>query len=187
MLNKLRKGQVTIFGKSISVLAALLTLAVLSGVGLALLTTYITITGSATVAQSIVIDTSDSTSGCHLTWSGHSTDECTAETPSSATFDISVAAGETRAIGIKIKNQATVDAQFGLTSTSADPLYASDVAVTYWDNYDSVDETCIGNEIIDPGNIDITASASNWYCVKYVWKIESTSATYPIDITVVPS
>jgi hypothetical protein len=189
MINKLKKGQVTIFGKTISVLTALITLVALSGVGMALLSAYITLTGSATVGQSVVLDTGDPTGGCHLTYAGQTQDTCISETCDntgcSAAFTINVVGGETRDVGLKVKNQASVPATFDLLSSSQDPLYATDVVTTYYSNYNSVGEVCLGDPI-DPESIQLGALGNQWYCVRYVWNIASSPATYSITITVAP-
>jgi len=174
MLNKIRKGQVTIFGKTISVLAAVLTLALLSGVGLALLTAYVTITGSATVGQSVVL------TDCLLYQ--NDLDVCTGEAhnPEVASFAVSVFGGNTRDVGIKIKNNADISADFNLQSTAV-----PDATISYYNGYDDVTHECSGTTTSNP--ITIGSGVEQFYCVRYVWDIASSPvASEPITITVSP-
>jgi hypothetical protein len=177
MLNKLRKGQVTIFGKTISVLAAVLTLTLLSGVGLALLTAYITITGTATVGQSVVL------TDCQLYEDG--SDVCTGEShnPEVAIFAVDVYGGNTRDVGIKIKNNADIDANFDLESTAV-----SGATISYYGGYNEVDHECdtSGGTISNP--ITIGSGVEQFYCVRYVWNIAANPITgESITITVSPA
>ena len=58
--------KIKIFGYSIPI--AVVAMLGLVGTASALLSVYATLSGSANVSQSIVLDTSDDTGGCHLTW-----------------------------------------------------------------------------------------------------------------------
>ncbi len=173
MLNKLRKGQISILGKSIPVfvIAALL----MSGTVAALLTVYVTITGAADVAQSVVL------TDCQL-WEDGS-DTCTGEShdPEVATFTISVFGGNTRDVGIEIKNNADIDADFDLTSTAV-----PDATITYYDDYDDTGHVCSGSEVTS--TITIGSGVEQFYCVRYVWDIKATPVTgESITITATPA
>ncbi len=174
MLNKLRKGQVTILGKTIPIFILVTLLAI--GTVSALLTVYITITGSATVAQSVVL------TDCQLFESD--SDVCTGEShnPEVASFAVSVYGGDTRDIGIQIKNNAVIDANFDLTSTAV-----SDATIEYYGGYDTITHECdtSGGTISNP--ITIGSGVEQFYCVRYVWNIAANPITSePITITVTP-
>jgi len=174
MLNKLRKGQVTILGKAVPIflLAILLTAGTVS----ALLTAYITITGSATVVQSVIL------TDCQLYEGG--SDVCTGEShnPEVASFAVTVFGGDIRDVGIKIKNNAPIDADFDLMSTAV-----SDATISYYGGYDEINHECdtSGGTISNP--ITLGTGAEQFYCVRYVWDVAASPVTAdPITITVSP-
>ena len=88
----------------------------------ALLTNYVTITGLATVEQSVVLEE------CHLTWDGQSTDQCTEGTDPDATWSASASGGDTRSVGINLVNSAEstdaiVDFVFGQNAPQRSGAY----------------------------------------------------------------
>jgi hypothetical protein len=156
MINKLKKGQVTIFGKTISVLAAVLALVALSGVGLALLTAYITITGSATVSQSVKLDKFESS------WK-YANEESDPTLPgTSAAWKTSVAvAGDEQDVGFELSNYAEVAAKVKIESTATcdETGYGAgeDVVMAIYDGYTpSDDPTCVAH--LDKTSCELTPS-----------------------------
>lgn len=136
-MEKLRKGQVTIFGKTISVLAAVLALAALSGVGLALLTAYISITGSATVKQSVLLNAIEST------WKYNIKDfeEFPQGTPGPILLpSFNAVGGDEQDIGIKLSNYAEVEAPVIIKKEITGPVHPDyvecvDDKVEVWTGY----------------------------------------------------
>ena len=137
VISKLRKGQVTILGKAIPVLfiAALL----MSGTVGALLTVYITITGSTTVVQSVVLDGWESTYKYAV--------EATEDTETSVIFSIPVeiSGGDEQHVGLLLSNYAQNEAPVYLktTVTGPDGEYEEcvDLMVSFWDDYWATDDS----------------------------------------------
>ena len=145
MWNRLRKGQVSILGKSIPIflLAVLLT----GGTVAALLTVYITITGSATIAQSVVLDGWESTYKYEVV--------ATEDTETLVAFNIPVeiAGGDEQHVGLLLSNYAQHEAPVYLEATVTGPdggyEECMDLMITFWDDYWASDDTrCTG--ITDP-------------------------------------
>jgi hypothetical protein len=195
MLNKLRKGQVTIFGKSISVLAAILTLAVLSGVGLALLTAYVTISGTATVSQSVIL------TDCHLTWMypNPQDNQCTDILENSADYTITAAGGDVRDVGFKVKNQAgttnaLVDFVASLTSgpvgATMGSIATNDVEVKFYKGYNPVTEECdTSGGALTPTDYTLLANSEDWYCARHEFNIaaQPSPPNYVLQIQIIRS
>src|SRR3989304_7921315 len=111
---------------------------------LALLANYVSITGQATVDQSVVIDTEDATGGCHLTWAEQSSDQCTGETAKNASWTAVAEGGDTRDVGIRLANRGSIDAPVDVVVSGDVPVDAAwdtDVVVQLFDDYDPVTET----------------------------------------------
>ena len=152
----------------------------------ALLTNYVTITGLATVEQSVVLEE------CHLTWDGQSTDQCTEGTDPDATWSASASGGDTRAVGINLVNNAeSTDAivDFVLTEggSNAGTIVGGDVTVILYDDYNMAEEECTGS----PVNMeDLTVQAgggNNWFCLKMEWNIAANPGAYDFTVDVNPS
>ena len=196
IMEKLRKGQVTIFGKTISVLVAVLTLVALSGVGLALLTAYVTLTGTATVSQSVVLDTTDPKGGCELSVYPNTTDLCTGETETTASYTITAYGGDTRDLGLRLKNRASTTAPLKVSVAGTLPgsaLWDSDVKVELWSDYNPSLQTCAGTKVGEfstSGSELIPASLAagdgQWLCVKHIWNIAGIPGPYGFTVVVKP-
>jgi hypothetical protein len=200
MFDKLRKGQVTILGKAIPifVLVALLAIGTVS----ALLTVYITITGSATVAQSVVLNGFDSTwkYDANPTW-----------TPTGATWSVSsMVAGDEQDVGFKISNYAELSADIKLVGTITGPTdedyeKCKDVIVEFWDDYDPATEKCTGTKIAGatecaddttttyatiaarPSVSDPSIPTEDWLCARYIFDIKAVPGSYGFTIVINPS
>jgi hypothetical protein len=188
MLNKLRKGQVTIFGKTISVLAAVLTLALLSGVGLALLTAYVTITGTATVGQSVIL--SDIESTWQTTATTHKTDDATGD------YSFSIYAGGIQAVGIQLDNRAPTTAPLQLRVLGTMPtnaVWGTDVVVKLYPGYDTGTEHCTGDPIsvnVENG-VPVTVTGGvptglSWLCLEHDFNLAAIPGSYGFTVTLEP-
>jgi hypothetical protein len=199
------KGQVTIFGRTIpAALAAVLAIAILSGLGYALLTAYITITGTATVSQSVVLDVAGQGSdACHATWDQVS-DVCTESQDANGEWTIatyafgSTVAGNTRAVGLYVKNKGGVGApvKFKLTSATlpGTATLGSDVKVEIWSEYEKTNEKCSGTKLVEftavGGEVSLTdldAGTSEDYCINHVWAINAEPGNYAFEIQLQPA
>jgi hypothetical protein len=151
------KGQVTIFGRAIpAALAAVLAIAILSGLGFALLTAYVTITGTAQVKQSVILNDFE-TSWKYLneetspvwgdTWAKWKTTK--------------VVGGDEQDVGFKLSNYAEIPARIKIIETVS---YTGDYGVNYTKCTDVIkelyagytpsnDPTCIGPECAATENI----------------------------------
>jgi len=195
MLNKIRKGQVTIFGKTISVLAAVLTLALLSGVGLALLTAYVTITGSATVGQSVILSNLDST--WQTTATTHKTDDVTGD------YSFTIYAGGIQDVGIQLDNRAPTIAPVKLRvvgTIPTDGVWGTDVVVKLYPGYDdnplntATYQHCTGEPIeVSVGNdvpVTITGGVPtglSWLCLEHDFDPAAVPGDYKFTVTVEPA
>ena len=167
MLNK----TVKLFGKTLPV--ALLALIAMAGTATALLSVYVTTSGSANVSQSVVL------TDCQLY--ENSNDVCTGETSDSANFSVNVVGGDSRDVGLKIKNNAVISADFNLGSTAV-----TDATIAFYDGYDTETQQCSGSPISNP--ITIGSGVEQFYCVRYDWNIASSPASdEPITVTVSPN
>ena len=179
------RGNVSIFGKSVPVIA--LAIALSATVGFALLTNYVTVTGMATVQQSVVLKQ------CHLTWDGHTDDEC--DEPglegADATWNAQASGGDTRAVGINLNNRAEgtpamVDFVLVEGLGNAGTMLDGDVTVTLHEGYNMADEECVGLAV---GMTDRTVPAGGgdtWFCLKLVWNIAADPGPYDFTLDVNP-
>jgi hypothetical protein len=183
--------------KLLIISAAVAVLAVSTTGVLALLTNYASITGLATVDQSVVIDTDDDTGGCHLTWAEQSTDQCGDETETSASWSAEAEGGDTRDVGIRLKNRGSVDAPVDVVVSGSVPEGASwgtDVVVQLYGDYDPVDEECLGEPLGTYGDSgdsvsagEVPADDERWVCVRQTWDIAATPGSYDFTADINPS
>jgi hypothetical protein len=204
-VNKIRKGQVKIFGKAIPIFIVAILL--MAGTVGALLTVYITITGSATVAQSVVLNGFDSS------WKYDASPTWTA---TEASWSVgSMVAGDEQDVGFKISNYAELDAGIELVATTTGPANSGyekckDVTIEIYKGYDVNPESetyqhCIGEKIADvsdcvddvttayatvgkrPNINDPTTPTEQWFCARYIFDMKAVPGTYSFDLKIKPS
>jgi hypothetical protein len=192
MLNKLRKGQVTILGKTIPIflLAILLT----AGAASALLTVYITISGTATVSQSVILSGIDST--WQTTATTHKTDDVTGD------YSFTIVAGGTQDVGIQLNNRASTNAPVKLRvvgtmptgGLSGTPVWGTDVVVKLYGDYDPATEQCktplieasVGNNVPVTITGDVPAGLS-WLCLEHYFDTAAVPGSYGFTVTLEPA
>ncbi len=190
------RGNVRVFGRNVSVL--LLAIALSATAAFALLTNYVSVTGNASVEQSVVIDTTDTTGGCHLTWDTESTDQCTGETISSASWTATAAGGETRDVGLRIANKGDIAAPVDVVASGTVPVDAAwnaDVIVQLYSDYNPTTEDCVGETpvgtFITSGSSlslsDLPANSEQWVCIRQTWVINAQPGAYTFDVDLNPA
>lgn len=186
------RGNVSVFGKTIPVFV--LAIALSAAVGFALLTTYVTTTGEATVQQSVVLE------DCHFSVGGGQ-DQCTGETETTAHYDLSASGGDTRDVGLELTNRAE-DTSAGVDFVLAPTLPGTatlgllpdnDVVVELWNDYDTSTETCAGSKVGTFTTQTLTVSdtipadTTIFYCLKHIWAINAEPGTYSFDVDINPA
>ncbi len=189
------RGNVSVFGKTVPVFV--LAIALSAAVGFALLTTYVTTTGSADVEQSVVIDLDDDTGGCHLTWDDQSDDQCTDETETSALYSAEAVGGDTRDVGIRLRNRGETVAPVDVVVSGTVPdgaAWGTDVVVSLYGDYDPVDEECLGESLgtyASSGDSlpagDVEAEGERWVCIRHFWVINAEPGDYSFSASVEPA
>ena len=178
IMNKLRKRQVSILGRSIPIFFIVAVL--MSGTVVALLTVYITISGTAAVAQSVIL------TDIMTSWMD---DTATSSfTENSGTYDFEAAGGDTQDMGFKVNNQALetdalVDFVPGVTGAGT---LGNDVTITFYGGFNETTEQCIGTAIT-PTDVLLTAGSEQWFCARHEFMLNANPGDYSFTITVVPS
>src|SRR3989344_9335063 len=167
--------------------AAVTVVLTLSATGvLALLANYVSITGQATVDQSVTLEE------CHLTWLGQSNDQCTEGDDPDATWSASASGGDTRSVGINLVNSAqttdaTVDFVLAEGGSNAGTIADGDVTVILFDDYNIVTEECEGSVVSMQDLTVQSGGGDNWFCLEMTWDIAANPGTYDFTVDVNPN
>ena len=163
---------------------------------LALLANYVSITGLATVDQSVTLEE------CHVSVFDESAGDDTCiedeETPElDASWTTSAAGGDTRAVGIHLTNNGADGApiDFVLSATiPEDAVWGSDVTAELFSDYNSVTEECSGTSL---GTFDsetdtvsggtLGGDSDQWYCIELSWDIAAVPGEYGADVSINPA
>jgi len=136
------KANISIFGRTLPIFAVAAVLLV--GTAVALLTNYITITGNATVAQSVLLDDFEST------WKYNANVSFVPHTTQATWSVIGAVAGDEQDVGFELSNFAEVQAPVVIVSNTTGPNHlqyqkCTDVNVTIWSDYTPANNgTCAG-------------------------------------------
>lgn len=190
----------------------ILAIALISVTGYALLTYYITITGSATVQQSVKLDAIEST--WEYEWKPY---EKFGDGITSVDLgNIIVVGGDEQDIGIWLSNYAEVKAPITISKKVIGPVDSKyepckDDVVTIYTDFDYNEESptyqhCMGEPIpticeeIDsrtaiwtsdvvalPSRDGIGDVSHNWFCIRNAWSLAAVPGKYWITITVNPA
>lgn len=181
---------INLFGRSIPIVAVFLVALAIPAT--ALLATYVTTSGTATVSQSVTLIGIDSEYQHAAT--------TTLVNPTTATWSLDAVGSYTQDVGLELSNNAEVTATTNVvsaTSTNPGGTYAScsDVGVSIYSDFNTGTKQCAGDVIsgacsgdsVSANGVTVAAGSSKWVCIRHVWNIAATPGEYGFTDSVNPA